>query len=189
MGRVVPIKDIKTFIRACKIIHDELPHMEVLLMGPIDEDEDYYKECQVLIEALSLENVIQFKGKVQVKEYYPKLDILVLTSISEGQPIVILEAHACGIPVVATDVGGCRELLEGSDLEDQLIGPSGIVTPICRPELTAQAVLKILKNPELYESMSQAAKKRVNKYYQLDYTIASYQVLYARYMEEVRWQA
>ena len=56
-------------------------------------------------------------------EYYRKIDLLVLTSISEAQPLVILEANCAGIPVVASDVGSCRELIEGRTHNDRLIGP------------------------------------------------------------------
>ena len=48
---------------------------------------------------------------MDVKQIYPRIDVLVLTSISEGLPLVILEAAAAGVPLVSTDVGACRELL------------------------------------------------------------------------------
>lgn len=188
MGRVVPIKDVKTFIMACRTIYKELKDVEIYIMGPTDEDEDYYRECIALVEMESLESVIKFTGKINVKEYYPKLDVIVLTSISEGQPIVALEAGACGIPVVATDVGSCRELIQGSEPDDRLIGPSGIITPVCDPAATARAVIRLARSPALYGRLSEAGRQRISRYYRMDTLIANYQMLYAHYMKEVRWQ-
>ncbi|MBF0493999.1 MAG: GT4 family glycosyltransferase PelF [Candidatus Omnitrophica bacterium] len=189
MGRVVPIKDVKTLLMAMRMVKEELKDIEVYIMGPTDEDQEYFRECQLLVETQSLKDVVRFTGKVNVKEYYPKLDILVLTSISEGQPIVILEAHAMGIPVVATNVGSCSELLYGSSRDDKLLGPSGIVTPVSNPEATAQGIVKILKDPLLYKRMSETAVARTSRYYRMEALIANYRMMYQKYIEEIRWQA
>jgi polysaccharide biosynthesis protein PelF len=86
VGRLVPIKDVKTFIRACKIVQSQIKDVQILLLGPIDEDRDYYQECKALVEMENLQKNVKFKGKVNLREYYGKLDVMVLTSISEGQP-------------------------------------------------------------------------------------------------------
>ena len=178
MGRVVPIKDVKSFIRACRIIYNEFPDIEVSIMGPFDEDEEYYRECLALVEEELLGEIVKFYGKVNTRDYYPGLDVLVLTSISEGQPIVVLEAGACGIPVVATDVGACRELLYGSSPDDKLIGKSGEITPMYNPEATAAAVLAILRDPDLRARMGRSGHKRVNSYYRSEELFAKYHELY-----------
>ncbi|MDD4899772.1 MAG: GT4 family glycosyltransferase PelF [Candidatus Omnitrophica bacterium] len=188
MGRVVPIKDVKTFIRACKIIFMQMKNIEIYIMGPTDEDEEYYKECVLLAQREGLEQVIKFCGKVDIYEYYPKLDVIVLTSISEGQPIVVLEAGICGIPVVATNVGACEELLYGATPDDRLLGKSGEITLPYDPQATADAVMRMLKNSEAHARMAAAGKKRVNLYYQMDDLIANYRLLYAKYMQEAKWQ-
>ena len=187
MGRVVPIKDVKSFIKACRIISDELKNVEVYIMGPTDEDEDYYTECARLVEMESLEGVVRFTGKVKVFDYYSKIDVIVLTSVSEGQPMVILEAFASGIPCVATNVGSCQELIHGSSPDDRLLGPAGIITSIRNPEETAAAVTRILKDNELYRHMSEAGRRRAVSYYQMDDLISRYDILYSRYTEEVTW--
>jgi len=187
VGRVVPIKDVKTFIRACKIIHFEIPEAEIYVLGPTDEDEDYFKECRLLAQMSGLENVLKFEGKVRVSDYYPKLDVLVLTSISEGQPLAVLEGYGYGIPAVATDVGSCSEIICGQNDEDRLLGPSGIITPICDAGATARGVLQILKNPGLREQMAGAGRRRVKKYYELNELLGKYQDLYSYYMERVCW--
>ena len=188
MGRVVPIKDVKTFIRACHVVYEEIKNIEIYIMGPTNEGEDYYRECMALVDMESLNDIVHFTGRIKVSDYYPKLDVIVLTSISEGQPIVILEASACGIPVVSSDVGSCSELLYGSQPDDRLLGPSGIITPICDPEATAQAIIRLLKDETLYEQMADSGRKRIVAYYQMSNLIASYRQLYSHYMEELRWQ-
>ena len=85
--------------------------------------------------------MIQFLGPRDVRDVYGDIDVLLLTSISEGQPLVILEAYAAAVPVISTDVGACRELIDGSDGVDSELGPSGIVTRIASPVETAQAIV------------------------------------------------
>lgn len=188
-GRVVPIKDVKTFIVACRRIYEELKNVRFLIMGPTDEDEEYYHECVLLAQMESIGDAVIFTGKIDLKEYYPKLDVLVLTSISEAQPIVILEAGACGLPVVATNVGACAELLYGGSPDDRLLGASGVITPICNPEATAQAVIRILRDRALSKQMGEIGKKRIGRYYQMDDMIANYQKLYTQYGEKMLWLA
>jgi len=165
MGRVVSIKDVKTFIRACKAVSDIIPNLKVYLMGPTDEEPEYYQECLKLTEFLGISKIVEFTGKVPVRDYYQKIDILALTSISEAQPLVILEANCVGIPVVATDVGACRELLDGRTEEDIHLGKSGLVAGITNAEEISQAIIKIWRSKDLRDQMGQAGRERVRRYY------------------------
>ena len=94
-------------------------------MGGVD-DEEYAQECYTLVKQLKLENVI-FTGRVDIVKYMEKLDFTILTSISEGQPLSVLESLAARRPCVTTDVGCCRELLEGK--EGDFFGPAGDCVP------------------------------------------------------------
>lgn len=178
VGRIVPIKDVKTFLRAVSLVLRAYPNAEAWLMGPVDENRQYYEECLQLVEFLEIEKNVRFTGMVDLTEYYPKLDVLVLTSISEAQPLVILEAYALGIPVVATDVGACRELIEGSPGEDFELGRSGLLTSLTNPAETAFSILHLLKKPEAADKMGQIGKKRVQKYYDLPKLFERYRQLY-----------
>ena len=97
VGRVVPIKDVKTFIRAVKIVVTAHPGASAVIAGPGDEDPEYLGECQALAATLGISERVEFTGRVDVKQIYPRVDVLVLTSISEGLPLVILEAAAVGM--------------------------------------------------------------------------------------------
>jgi glycosyltransferase involved in cell wall biosynthesis len=182
VGRVVPIKDVKTFIRAIKIVAGSLPGIRATLVGPIDEDEEYVAECRTLAATLDLEDHVTFVGKADVRAFYREMDVLVLTSISGGLPLVILEAFAAGVPVIATDVGGCRELLEGRGGEDRALGPSGLVTGLANPAATAAAILALARDPGLREEMANAGRVRVRKFYDESDLVRSYRDLYYRLM-------
>ena len=178
VGRVVPIKDVKTFIRAAKILHAESPGIRFQVLGPLDEDPDYFRDCEILARMLGLEGVVQFLGKVDLARHFAGVDCLVLTSVSEGQPLVVLEAFAAGIPVVATDVGACRNLVEGAGPEDRALGEAGIITSIGKPDQTAAAVRRILSEPGTYLSMARAGRERAAASYRLETVSAQYQALY-----------
>ena len=111
VGRVVPIKDIKTFISVARIITDHIPESRFYCVGPTEEDPLYFSECRQLVESLGLSENFVFTGNQDVREYYAFLDVVMLTSLSEAQPLVILEAFAVGVPVVSTRVGDVPALL------------------------------------------------------------------------------
>lgn len=180
VGRVVSIKDVKTFIRAIRLIVNVYTDAKTLIMGPTEEEAEYYAECVQLMESLELQDHIEFTGNVNLMEYYPKLSVLVLTSISEGQPLVILEAQCLAIPVVASDVGSCRELLEGRE-EDAHLGHSGIITGLADPEGTAMAVMALLGNPEKAKTMGEAGKQRMKEFYDMPLLYQRYSSLYNTY--------
>ena len=178
LGRVVPIKDIKTFIKAVKLVSEKVPGLRALIVGPEDEEPDYAKGCHDLVRVLNLEEVVVFTGRRDIKRVFPQVDVLALTSISEGLPLVILEAAACGIPSVATDVGACRELIEGRTPEDRALGPSGIVTPLMSPADTAAALTKLLTDRSTAERMGRTALERVTRFYHQKNILRQYLDLY-----------
>ena len=183
VGRVTPIKDVKTFVRAVKLITEHHKNVQVLVMGPLEEDPQYVDECKILIDMFDLQEVMIFTGRVNVMEYYPKLDVVVLTSVSEGLPFVILEAHAAGIPCVSSDVGACRELLEGLTDEDKVIGPSGVITHVASPGETAQAIIRMIEDKIWYNKLCENSLARVDKFYRLEDVNARYTHLYHELMK------
>lgn len=178
IGRVVPIKDIKTFIRSMRTVCSQLPETEGWIIGPEDEDPEYAIECNNLIVSLELSEQVKMVGFQNVTDILPKLGLVVLTSISEALPLVFLEAFAAGVPVLATDVGGCREMIEGGNPEDKKIGAAGAIVPIADPEATARQMILLLNNKERWEKAQQAGLQRVNRYYREDQLFDSYRNLY-----------
>lgn len=180
IGRVVSIKDIKTYIQAAKIVLTKHPEAQFYVLGPYEEEPEYYEECSNLVDSLEIGQNFEFKGMVNLKEHLPSIDIVVLTSLSEAQPYVILEANLAGIPVVSSDVGACREMLEGRTTKDQEIGRSGLITGISNPNSTAKALLELIDNPKLQESMGESGRRRVQKYYDQDDLLSRYMNIYER---------
>jgi glycosyltransferase involved in cell wall biosynthesis len=179
LGRVVPIKDIKTFIKAMRIVVNKLPQAEGWIVGPTDEDPEYYEECKRLVEVYNLENNVKFLGFQNPKDIFPKTGILTLTSISEGMPLVILEGFAAGLPAVATDVGSCRQLIYGGlNEEDINIGKAGEVVPIANPEKLANAYIELLTDEEKWNAYQKSALTRVNKFYRKEQFLDNYRKIY-----------
>lgn len=183
VGRVVPIKDVKTFIRAMRGVVSAMPEAEGWIVGPEEEDPDYAAECRSLVASLGLQDKVRFLGFRQVREVLPQLGVMVLTSISEAQPLVVLEAWAAGTPVVTSDVGSCRELVEGSGPEDRDLGLAGEVVAIADPQATARAILGLLRDPQRWRQAQAVGLQRVHRYYTEELMLARYRGLYREGME------
>lgn len=182
IGRVVPIKDIKSFIHAIDLLRKKNIAFHALIIGPYNEDPEYYEECKKLVAQLDLEAHLTFTGKVNTLEYLPKIDLIVLTSISESQPLVILEAGAAGIPCVATDAGCCGELIYGKANESPKLGPGGALSPLYNTSSIADNIYQLLTEPVFYQHCSEAIKKRVAIYYNEKDVTKQYRELYDQYL-------
>jgi len=184
IGRVVSIKDIKTFIRAMRITINEIPEAEAWIVGPMDEDEEYASECQNMAESLGIEKNVKFLGFQNIKEILPLSGLQTLTSISEGMPLVILEGFAAGVPCIATDVGSCYDLIKGGlDEEDIALGSAGEITSIANPSALAQEYIKYLTDEVLWKKAQKVALKRVDKYYRQESFLGAYRDLYNEKMK------
>ena len=173
--RLVPIKDIKTMIQSFALVEKEISNVELYIMGPSEEDAAYYSECLQMVEGLGIQNII-FTGMVQIKDYIGQMDILMLTSISEGQPLAILEGLASAKPFVSTNVGGCKELVIGR--ADDEYGQAGFIAPVMHYEEIANYVIQLCQNQKLRESMGRNGYERVRNDYKRSEFISSYRDLY-----------
>ncbi|TYP68636.1 GT4 family glycosyltransferase PelF [Paenibacillus methanolicus] len=177
--RIVPIKDIKTMIQAFALVKRELPEAELYIMGPAEEDPEYLLECRQLVESLQVDDII-FTGEVNIREYLARMEIILLSSVSEGMPLALLEAMAAAKPCVATDVGSCRELIWG---HDDGIGQSGFVVPVMHYDQMAASVIQLGKSRSLREQMGRNGLARAEKHYGREAFIAKYRALYQAYEE------
>ncbi|NWG30620.1 MAG: GT4 family glycosyltransferase PelF [Rhodocyclaceae bacterium] len=186
IGRVVTIKDVKTYIRALPAILEKLPQAEAWIAGPEDEDPAYAEECRALAKSLEVADKVKFLGFQKLTDLLPKIGLVVLSSISEALPLVVLEGYAAGIPAVCTDVGSCRQLVYGLPGEDAALGASGRIVRIADPEGLAQAALELLTDHAAWQAASMAAIQRVERYYDQDMMFARYRELYRKHGA---WQA
>ena len=133
---------------------------------------------------MQLEDVV-FTGRVDVTEYLGKMDFTLLTSISEGQPLTILEGFAAKKPCIATDVGNCRGLIYGEG--DDTFGPAGIVTHIMNIEELADAMVELAINPQKRLAMGENGYRRMMSKYRLSQMQDTYDEIYSGFtsLEEI----
>lgn len=173
--RVTAIKDIKTMIQAFYEARMKVPELKLWIMGPTDDEIEYAMECFELVDLLDLRDVV-FTGTVNVTEYLGRMDFTILTSISEGQPLTILESFAAKKPVIATDVGNCRGLLYGEEGDE--LGPAGILTHVMNVGELAQAIVDMAGDPEMVRTMGEAGYQRVMRGYKSEDMMAAYDGIY-----------
>ena len=174
MARIDRLKDIMNIIDAMGYVVNEHNDAFCQIFGPI-EDEVYYEQCLNRIRELGLENYISFMGPTDIPEVeYNRAMVVAQPSLSEGFPYTIIEAMACGKPVVATDVGGVREAL----------GECGIVVPPRSPKLLAEGIIRLLDDPELRESMGGMARVRAVKLFPHERFIEDYRRVYVQAVSE-----
>jgi glycosyltransferase involved in cell wall biosynthesis len=147
VGRVVAIKDVETFLRAAALVAEERPGARFAVVGPTHHEPEYAQSCLDLARELRLD--VEFTGETDPRPWFARMDALVLTSLSEAQPLVALEAMAAGVPVVSTDVGGCREAIAGA----------GLLTPARAPRATADALLRLEADELLRARLGRAGRR------------------------------
>lgn len=172
VGRIVPIKDIKTFIAAAKIVLDQISEAVFYAIGPTDEEPDYYKECIAMVESLHIQDRFLFTGRQNVLEYYSFLDLMLLTSVREAQPLVILEGWVAGVPCISTKVGNAPEML---DYDERFLAPSK------DPEKIAKNVLYVYQHPEEMKAINERNKQKAIRLYNKKDLIQRYRELYAQF--------
>ncbi len=175
--RVTPIKDVKTMIQSFAFAKKQVKNLKLWIMGPCEEDDGYARECFDLVEQLQVEDVI-FTGRINIKDYLGRMDFTILTSISEGQPLTILESYAAHKPVIATDVGNCRELLYGND---DIYGSAGILTHIMNLEEISNAMVELAVNEEKRLEMGENGYARMMKFYQIEHMKQVYDEIYREF--------
>jgi len=169
-ARIFDLKDIITMIRSCAVVTKEIPGVQYLIYGDDQAVPEYTEECLNLIKELNLQDNFKLMGpRPDPHNIFPEGDISILTSISEGFPYTVLESMSCGVPVVATDVGGVNEALgEGCGYA-------------CKPkdaEEIGQRVIDILYNDDLRKNMGLNARGRVLENFTIDKFIAQYEEVY-----------
>ena len=164
-------------IQAFAFAHAEMPNLRLWIMGPNDEDPEYAQECYDQVEMLGIDDII-FTGRIDVREYLGRMDMTILTSISEGQPLTILESFAAHKPVIATDVGNCRELIYG---DDDGIGAAGILTHIMNLQEITSAILELAKNDKLRAQMGENGYRRVTSRYKIEDMRETYRKIYGTF--------
>ena len=181
--RIAPIKDVKTMIYAFADLKVRVPNARLFIAGP-EDDEEYAQECCDLIAQLQVPD-ITFLGTVNVTDWLGKFDFTMLSSISEGMPLSVLESFAAGCPAITTDVGCCKELIN-KVAEDDDLGPAGYCVPPIHVQAMADAMARMCQNPVERRKMGLTGRKRVEKYFLHEDMIRRYLDVYDEVFK--RWQ-
>jgi len=168
VARIDPLKDIESYIHTCALVAKEIPEVLFKMYGP-KLDESYYNRCESLVETLKVGGNFIFAGLTSNPvEAYNEGDVVMLTSISEAFPFVVLEAMACEKVVVSSDVGGTKEVLEGF----------GFVVKPKDYEQFAEKVLLVLNDRVMREEMGIAAREHILNGFRIEDMVRNYQNLY-----------
>lgn len=155
LGNLSKIKGIDVLLKAVPIIRKKIPNLHIYIAGSGTEEEELKK----LVKELNIEENVKFLGFISDDEkysYYKSADVCVFPSIYEPFGIVLLEAMACGKPVVASNVGGIPFVVV--DGKTGLVFESGNVNDL------AEKVVILLKNKKLREKMGDAGKERAKEF-------------------------
>lgn len=163
-----PVKGGPHFIEALPLIAARVPGVHFLLVGHLDGLEALVSRA----EALGVRDRLLLTGfRSDVDRLYPLMSMSVLTSLSEGLSITLLESMRHGLPVVATRVGGNPDLVRD--------GETGLLVPPGDPEAFADAVVSLLNDPVRRRAMGQAGQERVQREFSLPAVARQYEEVYA----------
>lgn len=170
VGRIMPEKDLHTWLRAAAIVHKRIPEARFLIVGEGREGTTL-EELTALTTQLGLSGRVLFPGyRRHLQPVYAALDLFVLSSRREGLPNSLLEAMAMSLPVVTTDVAGAKELVVHEE--------TGLVVPQGRPRELAGAMLQILSDDSVRVRMREAGRQRVEKNFSFSLRLHRIEQLY-----------
>src|SRR5437870_4684520 len=158
VARLSPVKNLGLLLEACASLRARGVQFRCALIG----DGPCRDELEAMRARLGLARVVELAGaaeQAEVLAWWQRATVAVLTSESEGMPVSLMEAAACGVPAVAPAVGGIPELVED--------GVTGLLVPVGDTQALAAALEQLLRNPELAARMGMAARRRVEERFSL----------------------
>lgn len=176
VGRLVAEKGYREVFEAVRQLRAAHPTMRVVVVGPADPDKpDAITEAE--LERAAADAGITFLGmREDVERLYRAFDLYVLASHREGFPRSAMEAAAMGLPIVATDIRGCRQVVDD--------GGTGLLVPVGEPGPLATAIGRLVGDAELRATMGAAARDKALREFddrrQIEITLAVYERLLAR---------
>jgi len=149
-SRIVPIKDHPTLLKAIALLHRQYP--ELLLMLKIAGDGDALHSLQSLTKQLQIEHLVMFTGSLGEREilhFLHSLDIYVHASLGETMSTAIMQAMACKLMIIASDVTGINNMIENNK--------TGLLVPVRNETALANTIFSVINNPAKANDISAAA--------------------------------
>ena len=167
VGRLSPEKDVETLLRAVATIVPRHAEFRLEIAG----DGVCMPALRQAVDELNLAHCVRFLGDVKdVPSLLARASMCVLPSLTEGISLVLLEAMARGLPVVATRVGGNPEVVTDEE--------TGTLVPPGAPQELAAAMLRVYRDPDLARRMGEAGRRRVETHFDVRQMVAGYESLY-----------
>jgi sugar transferase (PEP-CTERM/EpsH1 system associated) len=167
VARLDPVKDHASLFRAARLVRDAEPAFRLDVVG----DGAERPRLEALVRELGLEGTVAFRGhRDDVEDALAGADVFVLASTTEGISLTLLEAMAAALPIVATDVGGNREVV--------VPGETGWLVPPRSPPALAEALLSAIRDRERERAFGAAGRRRVETLFDLRLTVRRYESLY-----------
>jgi glycosyltransferase involved in cell wall biosynthesis len=190
-ARLVPIKGLLDLISSvAELVGSGTVNFTLDVMGHADEIPAYAAQCYDRVRDLGLGDYVRFLGNRNMAEVLGDFDMLVLPSYNEGQPMVVLEAMAVGLPIIGTPVGGMEQLIVSplADANGPGAGPSpvpspgpcGVLVPPGNVSALAEALTAVMSDQELYDIFSANSRSRVSQYFELDKAMGAYRRIYSQ---------
>lgn len=172
VGNVSPVKGYETLIDCARELKNNNRHLKIVIAGDIPkQQEDHYRLLSRKIHEYGLDETVLFLGRIEeIRELLNISDVFVLSSITEGTPIAILEAMAMEIPVVATEVGGIPDIIRN--------GENGLLVPANDPKSLADAIMKLIDDPIMMASIGLKGRETVEKEFSLDSCVMAHIEIY-----------
>ena len=167
IGRLVYAKGISYYVKSAKKVLQNVKNIKFIIVG---EGEKKVEIEKLIMDLKVKENVILTGFRNDIKEIISALDIFVLSSVTEGMPMIILEAMAMGKAMVLTRIPGIEEIAK--HLED------AVCVPACDPDALAEGMLLLISNQKLASQLGVAARKSAEIKYNVSKDIAEHEKLY-----------
>ena len=164
VGRLVGDKGINELVKAFKNLKFKIQNLKLLLVGPLESDSDPLLP-ETLKEIKNNSSIITTGFQNDVRPYLAISNALAFPSYREGFPNVVMQAGAMGLPSIVTDINGCNEIIKD--------GKNGMIIPPKNTDLLKKAMIKLIEDTELYNSLKSNARKMIT----------------SRYEQKIVWQA
>lgn len=176
VGRLVAEKGYREVFAAAARLRATHPQARVVIAGPADTDKADAITQDELDRAAEVAGVRFLGMHTEVERLYPAFDLYVLASHREGFPRSAMEAAAMGLPLVLTDIRGCRQVVDHGD--------NGLLVPVRQPAALTDAIGRLVADPELRARMGQAARRKALRDFddrqQIEFTLEVYRSLLER---------
>jgi glycosyltransferase involved in cell wall biosynthesis len=175
VGRFAPVKDLPTLITAFGLVASRIPRARLVLVG----DGELRPTLEQLAATLGVADLVRFTGwRRDLTAVYGSIDISVLSSLNEGTPVALIEAMAAARPVIATDVGGVRDVVTHE--------ATGLVVPPGDAPALAAAMERLARDPAGRMALGLAGRQAVRTRFSRERLVTEMSRSYRRVLAEKR---